>query len=73
MPGLVRSAALPEATSIQQTREAVPRPGGPPFCLEAGLLGETLCRGRSPEPTRSAVLVFGVSGFTPWGHLMLLG
>ena len=33
MPGLVRSAAFPEATSIQQTREAVPRPGCPLSCL----------------------------------------
>ena len=50
-----------------------PGPAARSLACKAWLLGETLCRGRSPEPTRSAVLVFGVSGFTPWGHLMELG
>ena len=30
------------------------------------MLGEALCRGRSPELTRSAVLVFGGSVSTPF-------
>ena len=66
-------AALVEATSIQKPAKRFPGPAARLLACKAGLLGETLCRGRSPEPTRSAVLVFGVSGFTPWGHLMLLG
>ena len=41
--------------------------GCPVFCLwENRMLGEALCRGRSPELTRSAVLVFGGSVSTPF-------
>ena len=44
------------------------------FCFwENGLLGEALCRGRSPELTRSAVLVFGGgSGSPPLGGLVFM-
>ena len=48
--------------------------GCPVFCLwENRRLGEALCRGRSPELTRSAVLVFGGSVSTPFrGSVVLL-
>ena len=36
------------------------------------MLGEALCRGRSPELTRSAVLVFGGSVSTPFSGSVVM-